>query len=336
MGRIINIIVAYMQNVSSVVSVGVDIAKDKFDAAFLYGSNQSETETFENSEAGIKKFVRRLQKQKTAEAVPCVLESTGLYHLNMALMVHQAGYRVSVINPLITKKYQQSSIRNAKTDTIDALRLAEIGVKEAKLPVFSGNIQSIEAKKLVCYMGKLEEIKRQLRASRHFVEMTTEITGLDVDLDHTEKAIYELDEQIEVLKQKICELAPKEAKELSDSIYGLGHEKMAVILAMLGDKEFKSRDQLVAFVGLDVMPRQSGTWRGKGRLSKRGNPYLRKVLYQVAWGLKQNNPVYQAEYERLRAKGTNYVTTLIILSRKFLRFLYAYYWKKTACPQFTS
>lgn len=91
-----------------------------------------------------------------------------------------------------------------------------------------------------------------------------------------------------------------------------------------------NRDQLVAFVDLDVMPRQSGTWRGKGRLSKRGNPYLRKVLYRVAWGLKQNNPVYQAEYERLRAKGTNYVTTLIILSRKFLRFLYAYYWKKTA------
>lgn len=104
---------------------------------------------------------------------------------------------------------------------------------------------------------------------------------------------------------------------------------------MLGDKQFTSRDQLVAFVGLDVMPRQSGTWRGKGRLSKRGNPSLRKVLYQVAWGLKQNNPAYQAEYERLRAKDTNYVTTLIILSRKFLRFLYAYYWKKTAYPQLT-
>jgi len=324
-----------MPSIPSVVSVGVDIAKDKFDAAFLYEGNQSSVDTFENNAVGIKKFVSRLQKQKTACAVPCVLESTGLYHLNMALRVHQAGYKVSVINPLITKKYQQSSIRNAKTDTIDALRLAEIGVKEAKLPVFSGNIQGIEAKKLVCYMGKLEEIKRQLRASRHFVEMTQDITGLDIDLDHTEEAISELDEQIEVLREKIRELAPKEAKELSDNIYGLGREKMAIILAMLGDKEFKNRDQLVAFVGLDVMPRQSGTWRGKGRLSKRGNPYLRKVLYQVAWGLKQNNPVYQAEYERLRAKGTNYVTTLIILSRKFLRFLYAYYWKKTAYPQLT-
>lgn len=321
-----------MQN--SIVSVGVDIAKDKFDAALLYQSDKSSIQTFENNDAGIKKFVRVLKKQKTASAVPCVLESTGLYHLNMALMVHQAGYKVSVINPLITKKYQKSSIRNAKTDTIDALRLAEIGIKESKLPVFTGNIPYIEARKLVCYMSRLEEIKRQICASLKFVNLTQEVTGLDINLDHTEKAINEIDYQIKVLEEKICALTPSEAKTLADNIYGLSHEKVAAVLAMLGDKQFENRDQLIAFVGLDVMPRESGKWRGKSRLSKRGNPYLRKILYQMAWGLKQNNPIYKAEYERLRTKGKNYTTTLIILSRKFLKFLYAYYWKKTARPEF--
>lgn len=337
MGWVIHINSSMSMNMrSSIVSVGVDIAKDKFDAALLYRDDTSLVKTFENNISGIKKFVRVLKKQKTAVAVPCVLESTGLYHLNMALMVHQAGYNVSVINPLITKKYQQSSIRNAKTDTIDALRLAEIGVKESKLPVFAGNIPCIEARKLICYMGKLEEVKRQICASLKFVRMTQGITGMDIDLDHTEKALKEIDNQRRVLQEKICALAPTEAKTLSDNIYGLSHEKMATLLAMLGDKEFKTRDQLVAFVGLDIMPRQSGTWRGKGKLSKRGNPYVRKLLYQVAWGLKQNNPVYQAEYERLRANGKNYTTTLLALSRKFLKFLFAYYWKKTAYPQFIS
>lgn len=323
-----------MRQIQQLVSVGVDMAKYKFDAAFVYGDNDSKVDTFENTNVGIKKFVRLLNKQKTARAVPCVLESTGLYHLNMALRVHQAGYVVSVINPLITKKYQHSSIRNAKTDTIDALRLAEIGLKEPKLPVFSGDIQSIEAKKLMCYMSKLEDIKKQMKASMHFVKMTQEITGLDIDLDHSEEAISELDEQILVLTEKIKSLAPVEAKTLADSVYGLSHEKVAVILAALGDKQFTSRDQLIAFVGLDVMPRQSGTWRGKGRLSKRGNSYLRKVLYQIAWGLKQNNAVFKKRYEELRAKGTNYVTALIILARKFLRGLYAYYWQKKY-PQFS-
>jgi transposase len=320
---------------ASLVSIGVDVAKDKFDAAFLYEGDKSLVDTFENNKVGMRKFVRKLNKQKTASAVPCVLESTGLYHLNLALMVHQAGHQVNVINPLITKKYQQSSIRNAKTDTIDALRLAEIGIKESKLPVFSGNIQSIEAKKLIGYMAKLEEIKQQLSASRNQVTMMSGITGLTVNLDPTEEVIANLDKQMEVLEKRIVELAPPEAKTLSGQIHGLSHEKMAVVLSMLGDKHFTSRDQLVAFVGLDVMPRQSGTWRGKGRLSKRGNPYLRKVLYQVAWGLKQHNELYKKKYTELRAGGKNYVTTLLILARKFLRFLYAYYWKKTAYPQLT-
>jgi len=323
-----------MNNLCQPISIGIDVAKEKFDAAFLYEGSRSSVETFENDKSGIRKFIRRLQKQKTAEAVPCVLESTGLYHLNAALMARQAGYRVSVINPLITKKYQRSSIRNAKTDTIDAVRLAEIGINESKLPRFSADIASIEAKKLVSYLGKLEQFKQQLTASLNQVKLVQTITGLEVDLNHTQKALVQLKKQMKVLEERIKTLAPAEAKILADNTYGLSHEKMAAILAVLGDKEFENRDQLVAFAGLDVMPRESGTWRGKGRLSKRGSPYLRKLLYQVAWGLKQNNPTYKAHYEKLRADGKNYTATLIILARKFLRFLYAYYWKKS-CPQFS-
>lgn len=314
------------------VSVGVDVAKEKFDAALLFGSNTYEVSTFANTDDGIGKFLGLLKKQRTAEAVPCVLESTGLYHLNAALKVRQAGYQVSVINPLITKKYQAASIRNAKTDTIDAMRLAHIAVSEDQLPRFSGDIRSIEARKLVSYLGKLEEVRRQLRLNMKQVELMQTITGMEIDLSATDQALDAINEQIKTLKKRICELAPKEAGSFAEQVKGVSKEKMAIVLSLLGDKEFVNRDQLVAFVGLDVMPRESGTWRGKGRLSKRGNSYLRTTLYRMAWGLKTHNEVYQNEYERLRAKGKPYTVSMIILARKFLRFLYAYYWKKT-CPQ---
>ena len=87
-----------------IVSVGIDIAKKKFDAAFLFGNDTHETGTYENNAVGIQKFISRLKTQRTAETVPCVVESTGLYHVPSALMIRQAGYRVNVINPLITKK----------------------------------------------------------------------------------------------------------------------------------------------------------------------------------------------------------------------------------------
>lgn len=315
------------------VSIGIDIAKEKFDAALLYTGRAHEIDTYENNASGVRNFIRRLQKQRTACAVPCVLESTGLLHLTAALEMRQAGYRVHLINPLITKKYQRASIRNAKTDSIDALRLAEIGLKEEQLPIFSGNMQGIEARKLISYLGTLEHTKQKIVASMKQVEFMQEVTGTQIDLRPTRRALKAIEQQCAALQRRICALAPQAAKELADATPGLSEEKAAVIFAALGDKRFEHRDQLVSFVGLDVMPRQSGTWRGKGKLSKRGNAYLRKTLYHIAWGLKQHNEKFKNEYNRLRAAGKQYVTTLIILARKFLRFLFAYYWKKNSYPQ---
>jgi Transposase IS116/IS110/IS902 family len=85
----------------------------------------------------------------------------------------------------------------------------------------------------------------------------------------------------------------------------------------------------VAFVGLDVRTRQSGQWTGRQVISKRGNGYLRKILFQIGWGLMINNEEYQRAYQAMRARGKNYKTCIIALARKFLRFLFAFYWKKT-------
>jgi len=97
----------------------------------------------------------------------------------------------------------------------------------------------------------------------------------------------------------------------------------------LRDKTFVNRDQLVAFVGFDVRTRQSGQWTGRQVISKRGNRYLRKILFQIGWGLMMNHEEYRRVYEKMRARGKNFKTCIIAIARKFLRFLFAFYWKKT-------
>jgi transposase len=159
------------------------------------------------------------------------------------------------------------------------------------------------------------------------MEDSVQITPMKISLRPTEAAIRKLEQQMALVEKRILALAPHPAIVLADATTGLSREKLAVVFAMLGDKHFSNRDQLTAFVGLDVAPRQSGTWRGKGKLSKRVNAYMRKVLFQIAWGLKQHNLRYRLCYERLRAAGKNYVTAMLVLARKFRRFLYAYYWK---------
>lgn len=309
------------------ISVGIDISKDKFDAAFVRDDHTSVLRTFNNTPSGINRFVGELTQQRTAYTVPCVIESTGIYHLPVALMVSNAGYRVNCINPLITKKYQRSSVRNAKTDSIDALRLASIGIQEPDMPLFEANIEAIEARRVVTYIGKLEALKQQLQASLKAMKAMEAVTGLKVDLGDTVSAIRLLTRQIVALTKEVVSRTSGEILKSSEEICGLSKERQALLFALIGDKKFASRDALVAFVGLDVMPRQSGKWQGHGKLSKRGNGYARKILFQIAWGLKQYDPTYKKRYVELRAAGKPYKTVLIILARKFLRFTYGRYFK---------
>ena len=95
--------------------------------------------------------------------------------------------------------------------------------------------------------------------------------------------------------------------------------------------------QWIAFVGLDVTVRQSGNWKGRGKLSKRGNPYLRKRLYTAAWGAQMNDEAFAAEYRNLREAGRTYREAIVILSRKILRIAFAVckndrpYERKSSC-----
>lgn len=313
-----------------ITSIGIDVSKAKLDIALHYTNREYSSFVFRNDSGGISSLVKLLQKQGTAETVPCIIESTGNYHLQSSIMLTQAKFAVKVINPLITKKYQKSSIRNAKSDPIDAKRLAQIGLLEPELPLFKANKDIISAKKVVSYLGQLEKAKQRMMASSKQLRETEKCLGRSFNLDATDEAIKAISEQIKELKKGICLAAPSEVNDLSDNINGLSKESISILLCLLSDKHFDNRDQLTAFVGMDLAIRKSGKWQGQEKLTKRGEPLARKVLYQIAWGLKQHNPIYKKYYDRLyRNESKHYNTAMIAVARKFLRFLHAYYWKRT-------
>ena len=79
----------------------------------------------------------------------------------------------------------------------------------------------------------------------------------------------------------------------------------------------------VAYAGLDVSVRESGTWRGISRLTKRGNAFLRKRLYSAAWGAWQNDPYFKRYYEVLREENRSHVEALSIIARKLVRIMFS-------------
>ena len=56
------------------------------------------------------------------------MESTGNYHAPVAWLLHDAGLYVSVVNAMLVHDYGNNSLRRAKTDKKDAVKLANYGL----------------------------------------------------------------------------------------------------------------------------------------------------------------------------------------------------------------
>ena len=86
-------------------------------------------------------------------------------------------------------------------------------------------------------------------------------------------------------------------------------------------QQFATLDQAVAYVGLDLQVKQSGKWKGKTKLSKRGSGLVRQVLYMTALScLRRPNKTsaFRAYYGALVARGLKGKQALVVLMRKLL------------------
>jgi transposase len=102
---------------------------------------------------------------------------------------------------------------------------------------------------------------------------------------------------------------------------------LARIIAETGPlSDFNSWRKLIRFSGFNLCERQSGKYRGKTKISKKGRTLLRKVLNLIILPLIKKNGLYGPYYHRKKEKmpGTKAMTAV---SRHFLKMLYG--WHRT-------
>lgn len=56
------------------------------------------------------------------------MEATGNYHAPIAWLLNNSGFYVSVVNSMLVHDYGDNSLRRAKTDKKDAIKLANYGL----------------------------------------------------------------------------------------------------------------------------------------------------------------------------------------------------------------
>ncbi len=110
--------------------IGIDIAKAKFDLAFLKLNGKYFTKVIENNKKGFKELDKLLKEQGIKNA-HITMESTNVYWEELAEHLYKKeNITVSVVNPLQISHYAQLRLSRIKTDKSDAKLLARFCEKE--------------------------------------------------------------------------------------------------------------------------------------------------------------------------------------------------------------
>lgn len=121
-----------------------------------------------------------------------------------------------------------------------------------------------------------------------------------------------------------------QAWSLLVAIPGLGALLVASFLALVDDPgRFASSKALQAYAGLDPSVYQSGHFQGPSRLSKRGDPLLRRVLYLMAQSLIRYTHRFHQVFCYYRDQGRRYREAVVIVARKVLTVLYTLWTRLT-------
>lgn len=110
------------------ISIGIDISKEKSTVCMLrpYGEVVEAPHDVEHTQQELNALIEHIRSFN--EDVKVVLEATGGYHHVVVSKLLESDIFTVVINPYIMKKYCAATLRKAKTDKIDSVKIANYGI----------------------------------------------------------------------------------------------------------------------------------------------------------------------------------------------------------------
>ena len=304
--------------------LGIDVSKNTLDAALLSADEPARKprhKVFANTAIGHEQLLQWLAQNGATQVHAC-LEATGTLGQGVALTLHQAGHKVSIVNPALIRAFGQSQLSRTKTDKADAQLIARF-CQMHQPPLWTPPAPEIaELQALVRRLESLDEM-RMMEENRLESGVSCEVVRASL-----EEHIAYLQAQIEKTRQQIrdqIDQSPtlKNQRDLLTSIPGIGETTAALLLAEVDAAQFESARQVAAFAGLVPRIRQSGTSvRARSRLSKAGSSRLRKGLYFPALTALRFNPLIRALGLRLSAKGKSKMLIIGAAMRKLLHIAF--------------
>jgi len=303
--------------------VGIDMSKDSFHAAF----DDRTVRQFKATEKGIAEFKQYLIRIGYApETTALAVESTGVYHLPLAVSLKGNKWHIYIINALITSQMIKAGLRRVKNDSKDARIIREAAIL-GKGYLFTDTEETLIMKTLVSERAAIVRSRSDMKRRVHTHDVRTRMHKKIVYNPFT-SIIVNMTENVRIIDRMLrgCQT---DTQKLLRTIPGIGEHTTAALVAFIGDiHRFPNRNALAAFVGLDSRVHQSGTSvHGKGFISKRGNAILRHTLFMCANVAIREDTELRAFAKRKRAEGKHHFVVLNAVARKLVCRVYAV-WKR--------
>jgi transposase len=380
------------------IYVGIDIGKPRHCAAAIDEQGQIVLKPIVvmQDSAGLEALDQRLRALGGRAEVRIAVEASGHYWKLLWQFLLERGWRVEVLNPVLSAATARRHLRGRKSDADDAIFIAKTLRDGGFHPLVVGDVQTEQIKtlcrqrswtvSLLCnakrrLVGVLDRVFPEFAAqfgnpfgraalallktapnakrcaALHLKRLTHLLCAESQNYFGADKArslrtvarkslaakyddealassVRLLVAQIEFLQAQVAQLDAEIAGQFDaldhpiKTIPGIGRVTAPVIIAEIGDiNRFvgpRGAHRILAYAGLEPRVRESGQWKGRPKMSKRGSPILRTALFQAASMVRMHHPFFAAIYDRHRKdKQKHHSTAISHVARKLVEIIYA-------------
>lgn len=296
---------------------GIDVSKDTIDVKSIQTGHQ----VYDNNFRGFRKLLK-----ESSPKTHYVMEATGVYHEKLAHFLYNKGCSVSVVNPLVIKRFSQMHLRSTKTDKADAemiFKYASMNQHDHWRPPAEyieackdlNGVLSLLLKQRTAFLNKQHSL--QSKGCKEKITLRC--------IKHCIKSLNLQIERLEDQMEQYIELHEPNLYDRLKTIPGIG-TKTAVFLIVITDgfRHFESSKQVSSYLGLSPSIMTSGSSiKGQSRITKSGNGHIRNLLFLSSFTACKYNPACKSLFDRITQKGKSKKLALIAVANKLLKQAFA-------------
>jgi transposase len=310
--------------IAATVFAGIDVGAAELVLLIRKNAVSMKAQAFANTRTDRQRLLKRLSR---FPGVTVCLEATGVYHVDLALALADAGVRLMVLNPKSSHNFAKVLLKNSKTDAVDADTLAQYAERMPYQPWVRPANEALALRAFARRINAITKDKAAAKNQLHALSFSREtpkgvLRDLKLAIVQMEKRVLRLSAEAKTFVLAHPTLAHPFVLLLT--VKGIGD---ASAIALLGELMLLpaglSHKQWVKYAGLDPRHFKSGTSVEKrARISKAGNRYIRQALYMPALSAKDHDPHVKGFFDHLVANGKTPLQGVCAVMRKLLHAIH--------------